>query len=118
LIEINVSYADGTGDVLANAGEQTPEEAKLSFAKLSGLSPAAAGDKMLELAAERAEKEARAFAALIATGLKPPEARAKARQNGLDPIPDETSVVSLAALWSIDSIRSAWDWRLACRRVR
>ena len=41
-------------------------------------------------------------AALIAGGLSGREARAKLRQNGLHAFVDETDVVKLAGLWSID----------------
>ena len=90
------AYADG--EVLANAGEQTPEEAKLRFANLTGLSPADAGDKISKIGEEQEAEED----ALVAKGLSRQEALAKVRENGRDPIPDEDDVVELAALWSID----------------
>jgi hypothetical protein len=89
------AFAD---EVMANAGEQTAEEAKLGFANLSGISPSDALDEIFRIAEER-EKERNL---LIAGGLSQPEARAKVRQNGRDPIPDERDVIDLAALWSID----------------
>src|SRR5262249_45270564 len=97
------SYAHSTSTVFANLGEQTPEEAKLGLADLSGLSPAAAGEKLDELSGERSEEVAQAARALVATGLKPPEAWARAgKECRRDPTPDETDVAALAALWSID----------------
>jgi len=90
------AYADG--EVFANAGEQTPEEAKLGFADLTGLSPPDARDKISKVAEEQDAEES----ALVATGLSPREARARVRQRGRDAIPDETDVIELAALWSID----------------
>jgi hypothetical protein len=89
------AYADG--QVLANTGERTPEEAKLGFANLTGLSPTDAGDKIWEIADELdAEKSA-----LVASGLSLREALARVRQSGRA-MPDETDVVELAALWSVD----------------
>jgi hypothetical protein len=89
------AYGD---EVMANVGEQTSEEAKLGFANLSGLSPSNALDGMFRIAEER-EKERNM---LVARGLSQREARAKVRQNGRDPIPDERDVIDLAALWSVD----------------
>ncbi len=66
-------FADS--EVLANLGEQTPEEAKLGFADLSGLSPAEAADRMFDLAESEDAEGA---------------------------IPDEMQVVELAARWSLD----------------
>jgi len=90
------AYADG--EVFANAGVQTPEEAKLRFANLTGLSPPAARDKIFKIAKEQEAEES----ALIASGLSPREVRARVRQNRRDATPDEKDVVDLAALWSID----------------
>jgi hypothetical protein len=90
------AYADG--EVYANVGDQTPEEAKLKFANLNGLSPAAARDRIFKIAEEQEAEES----VLIAKGLSPREARARVQQNGRDAIPDEQDVVELAALWSID----------------
>jgi hypothetical protein len=90
------SYSEA--DVLANAGEQTPEEAKLGFANLSGLSPSDANHRMSAIAEEQEAEEMR----LLASGLSHKEARAKARKNGRHAFPDEEDVVDLAALWSID----------------
>lgn len=89
-------YADG--QLLANVGEQTPEEAKLVFANFSGLSPSDAESRMFELAkAQHAEEDK-----LIASGLSRREARARLHQTRRDAIPDEKDVIDLAALWSID----------------
>jgi hypothetical protein len=92
------SYAD---EIMANVGEQTAEEAKLGFANLGGLSPSDALDEMFRIADEQnAEQEA-----LVASGLSRREARARVLQNRRDAIPDETDVVDLAALWSVDPSR-------------
>jgi hypothetical protein len=91
-------YAD---EVMANFGEQTPEEAQLRFANLSGLSPADALDKMFAIADEQTTEEDE----LIASGLSRREARARLNQIRRDAIPDEKDVVDLAALWSIDPIQ-------------
>jgi hypothetical protein len=92
------SYAD---EIMANLGEQTPEEAKLGFANLGGLSPSDALDEMFRVAGEQhSEQEA-----LVASGIPQREARARVLQNRRDAIPDETDVVDLAALWSIDPSR-------------
>lgn len=86
---------------MANVGEQTPEEAKLGFANLGGLSLSDALDEMFRLADEQhSEQEA-----LVASGLPRREARARVLQNRRDAIPDETDVVDLAAWWSIDPSR-------------
>lgn len=90
------AYADG--EVFANLGEQTPEEARLKFANLTGLSPADARDKIFKIAEEQETQES----ALVARGLSPREASARVWQNGREAIPGETDVVELAALWSID----------------
>jgi hypothetical protein len=90
------AYADG--DVLANIGEQTPEEAKLGFPDLSGLSPSEAGDRIFRIAEQQNAEES----VLIASGLSRREARARLRQNGPHAFVNETDVVRLAGLWSID----------------
>jgi hypothetical protein len=110
------AYADG--EVLANAGDQTTEEAKLRFANLTGLSPSGARDRIFKIAEEQEAEES----ALVASGLSPREARARARQDRRDAIPDEQDVVDLAALWSIDPTQlSNQDHPpglgLACRRT-
>jgi hypothetical protein len=92
------AYAD---EVMANFGEQTSEEAKLGFANLSGFSPSDALDEMFRIADEQEKEED----ILVASGLSRKEARARVRQAGRDAIPDETDVVDLAALWSIDPTR-------------
>jgi len=90
-------FAYAEGEVFANVGEQTPEEAKLRFANLTGLAPPDARDKILKITKEqRAEVDA-----LVARGLSSREARATVRQNGRT-FPREQDVVELAALWSID----------------
>jgi hypothetical protein len=93
------SGSDGT--VLANVGEQTPEEAKLRFVNLSGLSPSDATDRIFERAGEQQAEADK----LVASGLSRKEALAKVRQNGRDAMPDESDVIDLAALWSIDPLR-------------
>jgi hypothetical protein len=88
-------------EVMANFGEQTPEEAKLGFVNLSGFSPSDAWDEIFRIAEQQgAEQEA-----IVATGLSRREARARVLEKGRDAIPDETDVVDLAALWSIDPSR-------------
>jgi hypothetical protein len=95
------AYADG--QVLANIGERTEEEAKLGLADLSGLSPSDATNKIFAIAEEPALEEER----LVASGLSQSEARMRTQQVGRDPFPDETDVVALAALWSVDPTRLA-----------
>ena len=90
------TYADG--EVLANFGGQTAEEAKLGFANLTGLSPSDAMDKICAIAEEQEVEESR----LVASGLSEADARARVRQNARDPWPDEADVGDLAGLWSID----------------
>ena len=89
------AYADS--EVLANVGEQTPEEAQLKFANLSGLSPSAAGDRIVQIA-ERQEAEEDS---LVAQGISRRDAGERVQQGG-GSFPDERDVVDLFALWSID----------------
>ena len=91
------SYADG--EVYANVGEQTPEEVKLKFANLGGLSPPAARDRIFKIATEQDAEED----ALVASGVPPREARARVER--VHAIPNEKDVVELAALWSSDPTR-------------
>ena len=89
------------GVVLENIGERTSEEAKLGLANLTGLSPADAGDEIFRLVEQQTAEEE----TLIAAGLSGREARARVRQNSGHAFPDETDVVELAGLWSIDPSR-------------
>jgi hypothetical protein len=91
-------FAYSDGEVLANIGEQTSEEARLGFADLTGLSLSAAQDEIVRIADKQDAEESK----LIAGGLSSREARARIRQNARRPMPDEGDVVDLAALWSID----------------
>jgi hypothetical protein len=95
------AWAGGEGAVLANVGEQTLEEAKLKFADLSGLSPSDAADKIFAIEEEQGAEQDK----LVASGLSRREALTRVRQNGRGGFPDETDVVELAALWSIDPSR-------------
>lgn len=95
------AYLGEIGEVLANVGEQTSEEAKLGFANLSGLSPSDATNKLFATAEEQAVEES----GLVASGLSPREARTRIRQKGRHAFPKETDVTELAALWSIDPSR-------------
>lgn len=94
-------FGFGDGETLANVGEQATEEAQLGFPNVSGLSPPDATNKIFELAeAQDAERHR-----LEKSGLPRREARAKVRENGRDALLDETDVLDLAAVWSIDPIR-------------
>jgi hypothetical protein len=95
------AWSGSEGVVAANFGEQTPEEAKLKFINLTGLSPPDAGDKIFEIAGKQQDEAD----ALVASGLSRREAQARVRQNGRGDFPSETDVVELAALWSIDPSR-------------
>jgi hypothetical protein len=94
-------FAYNDGEVLANSGDQTAEEAKLGLPDLSGLSLSDANDKLFALAEEQSAEEER----LVASGLSWEEAQAKARPNSRDALPYEDDVVDIAALWSIDPTR-------------
>jgi hypothetical protein len=94
-------YAGGGGDVLANFGDQTPEEAQLRFTDLSGLSPTNANNRMFELAEQQDQEEYR----LRKSGLSEQEARKKMRETTRSPFPHETDVTDLAGLWSVDPSR-------------
>jgi hypothetical protein len=91
-------FADG--DALANVGEQTSAEAQLKFANLSGLSPPEASDRIFAIAGQQQAEEHR----LVLSGISSREARAKARQNGGTAFLDETDVLDLAALWSLNPL--------------
>jgi hypothetical protein len=88
-------FAYNDGQVLTNFGDQTPDEAKLGFPDLSGLSLPDADDKIFAVAEEQSAEEER----LVAAGISWEEALAKIGRSAL---PDEEDVVELAALWSID----------------
>lgn len=103
------SHADVNGEVWANFGAQTPEEASLGLADLTGLSPIEATERLNEIA----EDEHAGLDKLIASGLSRHEAYAKIRQSAREPTPDESDVVDLAALWSLDPTRlSDQDYHL------
>jgi hypothetical protein len=89
------------GAVLANVGEQTPEEAKLGLANLSGLSPSDATDRIFAIEEEQEVEEDK----LVASGLSRREAIRLVRKKLGGGFPKETDVVELAALWSIDPSR-------------
>jgi hypothetical protein len=95
------SWTGCEGAVLANIGEQTSEEASLRIADLSGLSPADAGEEIFRLAEEQNVEQD----ALVATGLSVREALEKVRQSSGSAFPDETDVIKLAGLWSLDPLR-------------
>jgi hypothetical protein len=95
------AWSGSNGEVLANFGEQTPEEAKLGLINLTGLSPSDAVDKIFKIVGEQQDERD----ALVASGLSLREALAKVRQNGRGDFPSETDVVELAALWSLDPSR-------------
>ena len=90
------SYADG--QVVMNVGDQTPEEAKLGLPDLSGLSPVDAGDRIFSIAEEQDEEEEK----LVAGGLSREDAQTRIRADSGHAFPDESDVIDLAALWSID----------------
>jgi hypothetical protein len=98
------AWSGSDGEVLANFGEQTPEEAKLGFLNLSGLSPPDARDKIFAVAEEQSAEED----ALVASGLSRKEALEKRREKGRSASPDEEDVTDLAELWSIDPTE-VWD---------
>ena len=95
------AWCGSDGEVLANFGEQTPEEVKLGFLNLSGLSPSDARDKIFATA----EVQHAATDELVASGLPPREALARVRQKDRSAFPGEEDVTDLAALWSIDTSR-------------
>jgi hypothetical protein len=95
------AWSGCTGEVLANFGEQTPEEAKLGIINLTGLSPSDAVDRIFKIVGEQQDETD----ALVASGLSLREALARVRQNGRGDFPSETDVVEIAALWSLDPSR-------------
>jgi hypothetical protein len=95
------AWSGGNGEVLANVGEQTPEEAQLGLINLTGLSPSDAVDKIFKIVGEQQDEAD----ALVASGLSRREALARVRQNGRGDFPGEIDVVELAALWSLDPSR-------------
>jgi hypothetical protein len=95
------AWSGSDGAVLANIGEQTLDEAKLGLANLGGLSPLDATDKIFAIEEQQGAEEEK----LVASGLSRREARTTIRQTSRGGFPDETDVVDLAALWSIDPSR-------------
>jgi hypothetical protein len=59
------AWSGSNGEVLANFGEQTPEEAKLGFINLTGLSPSDAVDRIFKIVGEQQDEAD----ALVASGL-------------------------------------------------
>jgi hypothetical protein len=96
-------YADG--QVLMNLGDQTSDEAKLGLPNLTGLSPSDAGDAIFRAAEELDAEEEK----LIASGLSEGEARTKVRAKGRHAFPDESDVIELAGIWSVDPTQLADD---------
>jgi hypothetical protein len=106
------AYADGDGEVRANIGEQTPEEAKLRIATLSGLSPTAARDKLNYMAKQREAEES----AVVGKGLTPRDAPAKVQKNARDPFQMSTTWFNLLVCgastllaYPISCTRQPWD---------
>ena len=91
-------FAYSDGQVLENFGDQTSDEAKLGLPNLTGLSPSDADEKLFGIAEEQDAEEER----LVASGLSRDDAQARVRPNGRSVFPDESDVIELAALWSID----------------
>ncbi len=94
-------FAWADGEILANIGEQTADEAKLGFANLTGLTPSKATDRIFAIAEENDVEANR----LAKSGLSPGEAQARLRQDGRVAFLDEGDVAELAGLWSIDPTR-------------
>ena len=88
-------------EVMVNFGEQAPEEAKLGFVNLGGLSPSEAEDEIFRICGELDAEQSK----LEASGLSTREVLARIRQNGRRAFPDESAVVDLAGLWSVDPSR-------------
>ena len=84
------------GEVVRNVGAQSPEEAGLGLADLSGLEPAAANSRIIELEMRIDEQEK----ALIVRGMEPREAIRAVRKLIPKPVPDEQDVLKLAGMWS------------------
>ena len=95
------AWSGSNGEVLANFGEQTPEETKLGLINLTGLSPSDAVDRIFKIVGEQQDETD----ALVASGLSLREALARVRQNGRGNFPSEIDVVELAAHWSLDPSR-------------
>lgn len=95
------SYAGSSGEVYANVGVQSAEEAALGFAVLSGLSPVDARDRLSELLEEEmARKDA-----LVASGMSRRDAGRQVRPTGRSVMPGEEDVTALADAWSVDPTR-------------
>ncbi|RIX84221.1 hypothetical protein [Acidovorax cavernicola] len=92
------SYVGSSGEVHANVGAQSAEEAALGFAVLDGLAPVDARDRLSELLEEEIARED----ALVASGMSRRDAGRQVRPRGRGVMPGEEDVTALAAAWSID----------------
>jgi hypothetical protein len=86
------------GEVVRNVGPQSPEEAGLGLADLSGLDPVVANSRIFDLNRRIDEQEQ----ALIAQGTERREANRAARRLFPKPEPDEQDVLNLAGMWSVN----------------
>jgi hypothetical protein len=95
-IERIFAYADG--EVLANVGRQSIEEAALRFPDITGLGLDAARNALLAAAALRERDEEQR----LADGPDRRPADAALHAHGSAPIPDEDEVFTLAGAWSVN----------------
>ena len=92
-------FCSGNGvEIFCNYGTQSPEEASLGLADLSGLDPDAATSRVIDLYEQLNEQRR----VLVAQGM---ELREVVRTIGRlfpRPVPEETDVLDLAGKWSVD----------------
>lgn len=84
------------GEVVRNVGAQSPEEAGLGLADLSGLQPVAANSRIIELEMRIDEQEK----ALVVQGMERREVIRALGRLFPKPVPDEQDVLELAGMWS------------------
>lgn len=91
-------FAFGDGDVYANIGAQSPEEAALGLPDLSDLPPSVASERIFEAAdGPRLTRGAPVFGEYINDGIL-----TTLRYQRSSPIPDEEDVLEVAARWSLN----------------
>jgi hypothetical protein len=93
-----VFCSGNAGEVYCNDGPQSPEEASLGLADLSGLDPDAATSRVIDLEEHLDERRR----VLILQGMEPREANLTVRRRFPRPVPEERDVLDLAGKWSID----------------
>jgi hypothetical protein len=96
---LRVFCSGNAGEVYCNDGPQSPEEASLGLADLSGLDPDSATSRVIDLDEQIDEQM---WALVHHQGLEPREANLAVQRLLPRPVPEETDVLDLAGKWSVD----------------